>query len=155
MKFVNYERQTEMTRTGALSGTAGDCTAAVELAQLVFDSNETPYRDGLRGSSGVARQLLYKAGSICIDMRMQPTPGSNAVVLVGQLLNSSRPDHGIGEIPVTLISKGDAISQKRTNRFGEFDFGADALEDAQLIFGLGTRQNIIVPVPDTPVEVNA
>jgi hypothetical protein len=120
----------------------------LELAKLLFDSALQPIAVGVRGTATVARQLLYRSGSVCIDMRMQPKPGSDSMVLLGQLLDSAKPDHGISGVPVSLLSKGDAVSRRTTNDVGEFDFGVDALSHLQLVFGIGESRTIVVPVPD-------
>src|SRR5208282_4632556 len=123
-------------------------TGRLELARLLFDSALQPMAAGMRGSSAVVRQLLYRSGSVCIDMRMQPKPGSDSVVLMGQLLDSAKPDHGVSGIPVSLVCAGDTVSRGRTNDVGEFDFGITALDHLQLVFGIGGSRTIIVPVPD-------
>ena len=124
-------------------------TKKFELATLVFDSSEvTPITAGVRSSAASARQLLYKSGSFCIDMRMQPKPGSDSVVLMGQLLDSSRPAHGIGDVPVSLLCEGDTLSHKTTNQVGEFEFGFGILRDVQLVFGMGESMMLVVPVPN-------
>jgi hypothetical protein len=120
----------------------------LELARLLFDSALQPIALGVRGTGSVVRQLLYRSGSMCIDMRMQPKPGSDSMVLIGQLMDSAKPDHGIGGIPVSLLSKGDTVSRVRTNEVGEFDFGIAALSNLQLVFGIGDSRTIVVPVPD-------
>ena len=120
----------------------------LELATLQFDSNRQPLAAGVRSGHGSARQLLYKSGSICIDMRMQPTPGSESVVLMGQLLDSLNPGQGIGGIPVSLLSMGDTVSRKQTNLDGEFDFGLESGHDMQLVFGIGASRTIVVAVPE-------
>lgn len=120
----------------------------LELARLLFDSALQPIALGVRGTASVVRQLLYRSGSMCIDMRMQPKPGSDSMVLIGQLMDSANPDHGIGGIPVSLLSKGDTVSRVRTNDVGEFDFGIAALSNLQLVFGIGDTRTIVVPVPD-------
>jgi hypothetical protein len=120
----------------------------LELARLLFDSALQPIALGVRGTASVVRQLLYRSGSMCIDMRMQPKPGSDSMVLIGQLMDSAKPDHGIGGIPVSLLSKGDTVSRVRTNDVGEFDFGIAALSSLQLVFGIGDTRTIVVPVPD-------
>jgi hypothetical protein len=120
----------------------------LELASLVFDSTLQPIAAGMRGSSAAVRQLLYKSGSVCIDMRMQPKPGSDAVVLMGQLLDSAKPDHGVSGIPVSLLCEGDTVSRARTNDVGEFDFGLTALDHLQLVFGIEGNRTIILSVPD-------
>jgi len=120
----------------------------LELASLLFDSALQPIAAGMRGSSPVVRQLLYKSGSVCIDMRMQPKPGSDSLVLMGQLLDSAKPDRGVSGIPVSLLCEGDTVSRAKTNDVGEFDFGLTALDHLQLVFGIGSSRTIIVPVPD-------
>jgi hypothetical protein len=119
-----------------------------ELAKLLFDSALQPIIVGVRGSSPVVRQLLYKSGTVCIDMRMQPKPGSDSVVIMGQLLDSAKPDHGVSGIPVSLLCQGDTVSRARTNDVGEFDFGITALDHLQLVFGIGDSRTIVVPVPN-------
>ncbi len=119
-----------------------------EIARLLFDSAIQPVTVGVRGTASVVRQLLYRSGTLCIDMRMQPKPGSESMVLIGQVLDSAKPDHGIGGIPVRLLCKGDTLSQSRTNEVGEFDFGVTAADHLQLVFGVADTRNIVVPVPD-------
>jgi len=122
------------------------------VAQLVHDSGRAPSTAGVRGGYTPARQLLYKAGSVCVDMRVEPELGSNEVVLVGQLMDSRTPGFGLGDITVSLLCDAVPISQKRTNAVGEFQFGFRELHQAQLIFGMGQRGTLIVPVPDTEPE---
>ena len=119
-----------------------------ELAMLVFDSSQvTRVAAGVRGSHTSARQLLYKSGSVCVDMRMQPKPGSDSVVLMGQLLDSTSPAQGMGGVPVSLLCEGDTLSRKKTNQVGEFEFGFGALHTVHLVFGIGESRLLVVPVP--------
>jgi hypothetical protein len=119
-----------------------------EIARVLFDSALQPVTVGVRGTASVVRQMLYRSGTVCIDMRMQPKPGSESMVLMGQVLDSAKPDHGISGIPVRLLCKGDTLSQSRTNDVGEFDFGVTAADHLQLVFGVADTRNIVVPVPD-------
>jgi hypothetical protein len=119
----------------------------LEVAKLVFDSTLQPLAVGVRGSPAV-RHLLYKSGEVCIDVHTQPKPGSDSVVLIGQLHDSTKPDRGISGIPVSLLCDGDTVSRGRTNDVGEFDFGLTALDHLQLVFGVGGSRTIVVPVPD-------
>jgi hypothetical protein len=127
----------------------------LDLATLQFDSERQPLTVGVRGCQATARQLLYKSGSFCIDMRMEPTPGSQSIVLVGQLLDSMNPGHGIGGVSVSLLSKGDTLSRKQTNEAGEFDFGLEIGRDMQLVFGMGESRTIVVAVPEARTKSNA
>jgi hypothetical protein len=120
----------------------------LDLATLQFDSDRQSMVAGVRSGHASARQLLYKSGTVCIDMRMQPTPGSESMVLIGQLLDSVNPGHGIGGIPVSLLSRGDMVSRKQTNQDGEFDFGLEPKRDMQLVFGIGESRTIVVALPE-------
>lgn len=124
----------------------------LDLATLQFDSDRQPLAAGMRGSQATARQLLYRSGSVCIDMRMEPTPGSESIVLMGQLLDSMNPGHGIGGVAVSLLSKGDTLFHKQTNDAGEFDFGLEIGKDMQLVFGMGESRTIVVAVPESRNE---
>jgi len=121
----------------------------LEIAKLLFDSALQPVTAGVRGTAAVARQLLYRSGSVCIDMRMQAKPGSDSVVLIGQLLDSAKPDHGISGVPVTLLSNGETMLRRKTNEVGEFDLGIAAMSQMQLVFGISKGKTIVVPVPDS------
>src|SRR5262249_9692347 len=44
-----------------------------EIAELIFDSFTQPQLVGVRGATASPRQLLYRAGSVLIDMRMETT----------------------------------------------------------------------------------
>jgi hypothetical protein len=125
----------------------------LDLATLQFDSDQQPLAAGMRSGSASARQLLYRSGSVCIDMRMEPTPRSESIVLVGQILDSMNPSHGLGGVPVSLLSKGDTVSRKRTNDNGEFDFGLELGRDMQLVFGIERTRTIVVAVPETSKRV--
>lgn len=126
-----------------------------EMASLVFDSSSLPAPDGIRGASPSARQLLYRSGSVCIDISLQPKPGTDSVVLIGQLLDSASPNRGMSDVAVSLVSEGDTVACKKTNNFGEFDFGFETLHRSQLIIGIGGFKTIVVPVPDTGFEVKS
>jgi hypothetical protein len=121
----------------------------LRVAELISDSAQPSAVTGVRASNAQARQLLYRMGSLCVDVCMQPELGSLQIMLVGQLLDSQEPGHGLGDIPVSLLCEDIPISQNRTNAVGEFCFGFRALHDAQLVFGIGEDKILIVPVPDT------
>lgn len=88
MKFASQSNREEPVRSSAETihnsplGNSGPT-----VAQLVHDSGRDPSTAGVRGGYTPARQLLYKAGSVCVDMRVEPELGSNEVVLVGQLMD--------------------------------------------------------------------
>jgi hypothetical protein len=120
-----------------------------EVAELVFDSARHPAVAGVRASNVQARQLLYRLGTVCVDVCMQPELGSQEVMMVGQLMDSQKPSHGIGDIPVSLLCRENPVSQNITNAVGEFCFGFRTLHGAQLVFDMSENKTLVVPVPDT------
>jgi len=131
---------------------ASSAPGELTIAELAFDSFQQPGAAGLRGSvAAVPRQLLYKCGTLCIDMRLEPKPGSNYVVLVGQLIDAKKPLQGYDAVPVSLLSEGDKLSETRTNQFGEFHFGFESVKHMQLFFGM-ERSAVVVPLPESQSE---
>jgi len=131
---------------------ASSMPQGVEVAKLAFDSHARDGLAGTRGSSvGVPRQLLYKCGTFCIDIRLEPKPGSNYVVLVGQLIDAKEPLHGSNDISVSLFGSEDKVSETSTNKFGEFYFGFQSAKHMQLFFGMES-QALVVPLPETHTE---
>lgn len=131
---------------------ASSAPEGIAIAQLTFDSFQQVGLAGMRGaSSSVPRQLLYKCGTLCIDMRLEPKPGSNYVVLVGQLIDAKKPLKGFGDVPVSLLSHGDTLSETTTNKFGEFHLGFESVKQMQLFFGI-EQKALVVPLPEDQSE---
>jgi len=127
---------------------AGSAPEGIQIAQLAFDSFQQAGLAGIRGaSSSVPRQLLYQCGTLCIDMRLEPKPGSNYVVLVGQLIDAKKPLKGFEDVQVSLLSHGDKLSETTTNKFGEFHFGFESVKHMQLFFGIDEKA-LVVPLPE-------
>ncbi len=120
-----------------------------EAAQLVFDSFREPLPAGVRSAGPTARQLLYKAGDILIDMRMEPQAESERVSVVGQVLDSAQSGKGVHEIPVSLLSGRDKLAQTMTNRFGEFHLEYAAAKSVQLSVGVSNRKNVFIPLDES------
>src|SRR5258708_3505167 len=156
MKFANWEThdvpwnsplRVVFSCAGAVCS-AEDC----EQAEQVFDSARHAAGRDIRSGAASGRQLLYKPGNICIDMHMQSRPGSDSLVLIGQLLDSERPGHGLRDVSVALLCEGDTISYQTTNDFGEFDFGIETPHHLQLVFGIEQRRPLVVSMPDMQVD---
>lgn len=118
----------------------------LEIAKLAFDS----FEGELVAQRGMAvqmpRQLLFKCGTFCVDVRLEPKPGSNYVVMVGQVIDAQKPLKGFDHVPVSLLSRGDKVSETTTNQFGEFNFGFESVSQMQLFFGM-QQKALVVPLP--------
>jgi len=120
-------------------------TIAPEVALLAFDSLHQPAPRGIRTVGACARQLLYKAGQILIDLRVDPAP-SGRVCIVGQVFDSARFQQGITDAPVHLLSGEDKKASTTTNQFGEFHLDLEDCKSLQLQVGISSRKQILVPL---------
>jgi hypothetical protein len=122
--------------------------AGMLIARLTFDSFASRMQLGIRGSSSLPRQLMYRCDDVFIDLRLEPKFPSRQVVLVGQIADSGQPARSVDGIAVSLLRGGDTLSQASTNQFGEFHFSLQESEEVRLVVGL-KETAIVVSLPDT------
>jgi hypothetical protein len=105
---------------------AGKTRPARRIARLIFDSFEQGLAAGVRsgapGRATVPRQLVYTAGNLDVDLRIESLL-ENRVSLSGQVL-SEKATPFFENTPVRLESSGLAHYRTQTNRLGEFSFDA-------------------------------
>lgn len=98
----------------------------MNAAHLVFDSFLQPMPAGIRGVSQLpARQLIYQSGSLMADLWLERQTDSNNFALVGQIVDSNKPDRQFDSIPVVLHGRKGPIALATTTKFGEFHFNFD------------------------------
>src|SRR5438445_7885347 len=61
------------------------------LASLLFDTFAQPLPAGIRSGAAVARQLVYEAEGLTVDLRLDRQPQSNKICVVGQVLDKGIP----------------------------------------------------------------
>ncbi len=89
------------------------------FAKLVFDSFEQPLPAGIRHVGSIPRQLLFKAGEVDVDIRIE-SADDDRISLAGQVLSDSTDF--FDDTPVRLESHGIIRYKTRTNPVGEFAF---------------------------------
>ena len=92
------------------------------LGNLVFDSFSQPALVGVRsGCAAAARQMVFEADGIMVDLRFDRPPRSICVSLIGQVLNQKAPRASLANAAVMLwTEKGLVLTETRTNTLGEF-----------------------------------
>ncbi len=90
----------------------------LRVAKRVFDSFEQPAPVGIRYVGSVPRQLLFRAGNVDVDLRIDS--GDDRVSLAGQVLSES--ESFFENTPVSLESHGVVRYKTQTNPVGEFLF---------------------------------
>jgi hypothetical protein len=123
---------------------------ATVFARLLRDTFHEPLPAGARVVAGTApRQLLYRAGRVLVDVRMDPPGASNRFSLVGQVFNSDQPRGGMHDLPVLLASSEGNFARTTTNLFGEFQLELDSTGSTSFVLSIGTGEakEILIPIP--------
>jgi len=122
-------------------------TRVSEIWPLVFDSFMQPAMAGVRVALTTSRQLLYRQGDCCIDIRLEQALGTNDMSLIGQVLDSGELGSGPNAIPVELLSGEKKIAGTATNSFGEFQFLFPVASDLQLRVGSPSETYVCINIP--------
>jgi DNA-binding NtrC family response regulator len=117
------------------------------VARLISDSLREPLPAGVRGIRDGSRRLLYAAGSLRVDLLIEPEAGSNRVALAGQILDSAKPDRKFDGVPVTLQGWKGAVAQATAEEFGEFHLDFKFESNVSLEIGIAETNCITVPLP--------
>ncbi|HLH29647.1 MAG TPA: hypothetical protein VKY31_00490 [Terriglobia bacterium] len=90
------------------------------IAALVFDTWEQPMMAGVRRVGAPPRQLLFRAGDVDVDVKIESMEANDRITLVGQVLSNA--EKFFDNTPVKLESHGIVRYRTRTNVVGEFSF---------------------------------
>ena len=97
-----------------------EAAQANSMFELMFDSLAQPIAAGARASVASARQLLYRVGTVYVDMRVDSEVNSERAALVGQMLDSAQPGHPVSGVPVVLLDGRKNVASAVSNSNGEF-----------------------------------
>jgi hypothetical protein len=90
------------------------------IASLIFDTYDQPMLAGVRRVGVPPRQLLFRAGDVDVDVKIESMEANDRITLVGQVLSSDTKF--FDNTPVKLESHGMVRYRTRTNVVGEFSF---------------------------------
>ncbi len=90
------------------------------IASLVFDTFDQPMLAGVRRVGVPPRQLLFRAGDVDVDVKIESMEANDRITLVGQVLSNATKF--FDNTPVKLESHGIVRYRTRTNLVGEFSF---------------------------------
>jgi hypothetical protein len=112
--------------------------------EVLFDSFLEPAVAGARSVVIGTRQMLYRADPYQIDLQIEPKPGSNRLVITGQLLDLNHPGLSGRDIQVTLSNRRGNTIMASTSQFGEFSGEIENSGDLELtIPGRGDKPIVI------------
>jgi Putative zinc-finger len=90
------------------------------VASLVFDTFDEPAPAGVRRVGAPPRQLLFRAGDVDVDVKIEAVETNDRISLVGQVLSNT--EKFFDNTPVKLESHGLVRYKTMTNFVGEFVF---------------------------------
>ena len=124
-----YEAPADSVRMAKLEFAARAQGEAEITARIVFDSALQPALAGVRSAgTAAARQMVYEAEGLMVDLRFDQRPGSKCISLIGQVLDRKGARRSLAHAPVMLwTEKGLVITETKTNGFGEFQLEFEAL----------------------------
>ena len=128
----------------AASGLARTKKESQGLIEVLFDSFLQPAVAGARSVVIGTRQMLYRADPYQIDIQIEPKPGSNRLVITGQLLDLSHPGVIGRDIQVTLSNHRGHSVIAATNQFGEFSGEIENSGDLELSIPGHADQPIVI-----------
>ncbi|HXN50811.1 MAG TPA: hypothetical protein VN943_02665 [Candidatus Acidoferrum sp.] len=119
------------------------------LVEVLFDSFLQPLVAGARSSSGSEmRQMLYRAEPYQVDLQIEAKPGSNKLVVTGQLLDLRNPDVPGRDVPVIISNLRGHVVQTVTNEFGEFREEIQSSSDLELKLLAEDEKAVIISLRD-------
>ena len=121
-------------------------SVVAQLAQLVFDSFTQPLTAGVRGATMNDRQLLYRAGNVAIDLRVEVKPGEVPMFLFGQILQEGQTGRGEQLVEVSLMEGTQTLGHTTTNELGEFEMHVPVLPGLVLSLQQQSGKNILIPL---------
>jgi hypothetical protein len=90
------------------------------IAALIFDTFDQPLQAGVRRVGAPPRQLLFRAGDVDVDVKIESMETNDCITLVGQVLSTTAKF--FESTPVKLESHGIVRYRTTTNVVGEFSF---------------------------------
>lgn len=122
------------------------------VATLIFDTLEQPLPVGVRGGASGARQLLYEAPPLLIDLRLESSGRSPRLLLAGQIVNSQRSAAGNEGARVAVGGPVADVAAVVANEFGEFQCEFDRRDDLTLFVSLDDGNAVAIPLDRLPIS---
>jgi hypothetical protein len=137
----------------AIASAPKQAKRTLQIPRLVFDSFWQPAMVGVRSAINSSRQVLYLAGEVAIEMRLEPEPNSEQVNIAGQITESIAQGDGIAGATILISSAEETLSEASTNKFGEFQLSFVPEESLRISFSIAKGKEISIPLDGMGVRV--
>src|SRR5690349_16449677 len=132
----------------AASGLKGQRKESRSRISVLFDSFLQPVVEGARSAATDSRQMLYRADPFQIDVQIEAKPGTNDLMVTGQLLDLTNPAIAGQNINVTLSNLRGHVVHAVSNKNGEFTCEIKNSGDLQITFAGGHGEPIVISLRD-------
>ena len=132
----------------AAAGLRGQRKESRSRIAVLFDSFLQPVVEGARSAATDSRQMLYRADPFQIDLQIEAKPGSNDLMVTGQLLDLSNPGIAGKDVRVTLSNLRGHLVHAVSNQNGEFIAEVKNSGDLQITFAGTHGEPIVISVRD-------
>jgi hypothetical protein len=121
LREAAYRAPEDLVRLAKLQFIVDNPQPQDSWAGLVFDTSTQPAAAGIRGGLIHARQVIYEAESLTVDLRFERKISGNAISVAGQVLDRQEPLSWVNDAVVVLwTEKGRMVSKTEVNECGEF-----------------------------------
>ena len=118
---LQYEAPENLVRLAKLQFAALQPAEPERWAISVFDSLTQPLPAGVRGGAISARQVIYEAEGLTVDLRFERKQKSNTIAVAGQVLDREAPLSWLSNAAIVLLTeKGQMVTKTEANDYGEF-----------------------------------
>ena len=132
----------------AASGLKGQRKESRSRVSVLFDSFLQPVVEGARSVATDSRQMLYRADPFQIDVQIEAKPGSNDLMVTGQLLDLNNPGLAGRDVPVTLSNLRGHVVHAVSNQHGEFTCEIKNSGDLQITVASSRGEPIVISLRD-------
>ena len=116
------------------------------IAELIYDSFSEPLPVGMRQRDLPARQTLYRAEGLELDLKVQVT-GDKKGAIIGQVI-SEKNCLEVDDLEIDLSCDGERIGASNTNSWGEFMFSDLPRGNYEIQVQLGEK---VLRLPKVPL----
>jgi len=149
---VTYSPPEELVRRLKLEFSArfSPQTCAISTAATpIFDSFLEPLTAGVRAGVTSARQLVFEADGLTVDLRIEREFRSDNICAVGQILDKRVPQTSLRKAIVILWTPlGHPVLETRPNEHGEFQLEFQAQDSLRLSIELSGRNPVRITLPE-------
>ena len=112
---------------------------------------QEPLMEGVRGGVPATRHLLYRRGSLLLDVQIEPHP-QRLVAMTGQVIDAAQSGATYGGRQVAVRKGPSEVARTVTNQSGEFHLEFDADDDLILVVDVEGEGSLISPLPSAAMQ---